>query len=182
VTGVTHPARVWFIGNSGSGKSTAARQFARATHAPCIELDSLFHQPNWTPTPAPEFRRRVREALASNEWAVDGNYKIVRDLMVNNAEVIVAFDLPRGRNMRQLVARTWRRIRTREELWGTNRESVSAMLRWRPEDNIVRWGWTNHPRMRGHIRWLVHTLGDRVIVIRTQAELDDLWSRWGIGS
>ena len=55
--------RVAIVGGSGSGKSTLAASLAEKIDATSIELDELFHGENRAPTPTPEFRRRVAEAL-----------------------------------------------------------------------------------------------------------------------
>lgn len=57
-------------------------------------------------------------------------------------------DHPRRVVMRRVVGRTIRRGVLREELWHGNRERPSTWLRWNPEDNIVRWAWTNHAVVR----------------------------------
>ena len=49
--------RVSVVGNSGSGKSTVARELAASLAVPHLELDSAFHQPGWEPLPREEFRR-----------------------------------------------------------------------------------------------------------------------------
>jgi hypothetical protein len=45
---------------------------------PYIELDGIFHQPNWTQLPAPEFEQRVQAAAAGPSWMIDGSYSAVR--------------------------------------------------------------------------------------------------------
>lgn len=41
--------RISVVGNSGSGKTTVARAIAEALGVPHLELDSVFHQPDWQP-------------------------------------------------------------------------------------------------------------------------------------
>ncbi len=48
--------------------------------------------------------------------------------------------------MRQLLARTLRRMVTRAELWNGNREPLSNLFRLDPEQSILAWAWTNHRR------------------------------------
>lgn len=73
--------RISVVGTSGSGKTTLARQIAQRLTIPHIELDALYHQPNWTETPIDIFRQRVEESLISDSWVVDGNYSKVRDII-----------------------------------------------------------------------------------------------------
>jgi adenylate kinase family enzyme len=132
------------VGNSGSGKSTIARQLAQALHVPYVELDSLFHQPGWQPLPVPEFRDIVRQQTREDSWVIDGNYSAVRDIVWERADTVVWFDLPRAVVMRQLIGRTLRRAVAREELWNGNREPWQNFLSWDPEKSVISWAWRKH--------------------------------------
>ena len=84
------------MGSSGSGKSTYARGVARALKLPYVELDAIYHQPQWTPLARAEFRSRVGRIVGEGAWVVDGNYSDVRDLVRDRAQIIFALDLPRA--------------------------------------------------------------------------------------
>ena len=140
--------RVSVVGNSGSGKSTMARQLAAALGVPHLELDSVFHQPGWEPLPADEFRRVVDAAVAGDGWVMDGNYSAVRPIVWARADTVVWLDLPRRTVMRQVVWRTLRRAVIRQELWNGNRESLRNFLTWAPEESIISWAWHNHGKYR----------------------------------
>ena len=140
--------RVSVVGNSGSGKSTMARQLAAALGVPHLELDSVFHQPGWEPLPAGEFRRVVEGAVAGDGWVMDGNYSAVRPIVWARADTVVWLDLPRRTVMRQVVWRTLGRAVTRQELWNGNRESLRNFLTWAPEESIISWAWHNHGKYR----------------------------------
>jgi adenylate kinase family enzyme len=134
--------RVSVVGNTGSGKTTLARILANRLGVPHVELDAIFHQPDWTPLPTDAFRKAVTDAVAGDGWVVDGNYSSVRDMVWDRADTVVWLDLPRYSVMRQVIARTVRRMITREELWNGNRE------RWRNlidgDESIIAWAWTHH--------------------------------------
>jgi adenylate kinase family enzyme len=138
--------RISVVGNSGSGKTTVARSIAVALGVPHLELDGVFHQPDWEPLDTDEFRRIVYEFTGADAWVVDGNYSAVRDIVWGRADTVVWVDPPRLRVMRQLVPRTFRRMATGTELWNGNRE------RWRylfkREESILLYAWTNHRRTR----------------------------------
>jgi adenylate kinase family enzyme len=136
------------VGNSGSGKSTFARHLATWIGAPHVELDALFHQPGWQRLPVDAFRRAVDERTAGDRWVVDGNYSAVRELVWSRADTIVWFDFPRRRVMWQVTLRTLHRAATRRELWNGNRERWRNVVRWHPEQNIIRWAWTRHHEYR----------------------------------
>lgn len=139
--------RVSVVGVSGSGKSTLARLLAARLGVPHVELDALYHGPDWTPSSDDEFLARVDAATAEGGWVVDGNYSTVRSLVWERVDTVVWLDLPRRTVMRQILGRTARRTLTREELWNGNREPVTGLFRWDPERSVVRWSWTSYARV-----------------------------------
>jgi adenylate kinase family enzyme len=138
--------RVSVVGNSGSGKTTVAIGIASALGVPHLELDAVFHQPNWEPLERELFRARVSQFVAGDGWVVDGNYSAVSDLVWQRADTVVWMDLPRRQIMRQLAARTLRRMITRTELWNGNTESLRNLLRLDPDESILLWAWTQHAK------------------------------------
>jgi adenylate kinase family enzyme len=132
------------VGTSGSGKSTVARELAAALGVPHLELDGVFHQPDWVSLPTEEFRQRVTAVTAADGWVIDGNYSRVRDLVWARADTVVWLDLPKRTVMRQLVWRTLRRVAGRQELWNGNRESWRNFFSWDPEVSVIAWGWHKH--------------------------------------
>lgn len=171
--------RIVVHGCSGSGKSTLARRLGERTGLRVIELDALFHQPGWTPTPAPEFRARVLAALEAAEhesggWIVDGNYgSKLDDLVSSRAELAIWFDLPRPLVMWRIVRRSLRRATLREELWNGNRERWRNLVSWRPEDNIIRWAWTMHERYHRDLSAAAAAASDvRWVRVASHADVD----------
>ncbi|HEV3186991.1 MAG TPA: hypothetical protein VGZ04_02980 [Acidimicrobiales bacterium] len=131
-------------GASGSGKSTFAREVGRILNAPCLELDSIYHQENWTPLDVETFRDRVDGFSQQERWVSDGNYSSVRDLLWSRADVIVFIDLPRRHVILRLLRRTIQRGFTGEELWNGNRESLRHLFSLDEERNVVLWSWRTH--------------------------------------
>ncbi|MGW3350540.1 hypothetical protein ACWDA3_45170 [Nonomuraea rubra] len=138
--------RVSVVGNTGSGKSTLAAGLAARLGVPWLELDSIFHMRDWTPRPEQEFRAEVDAFTSGGGWVVDGNYSAVRDLVWRRADTVVWFDLPRRTVMRQLAARTLRRMATGAELWNGNKESFRFLLD--RNESILHWAWTKHATYR----------------------------------
>lgn len=151
--------RVSIVGCSGSGKSTLGRALADRLGCEHVELDGIFHQPNWTQLDGDEFRTRVGRIAARSAWVIDGNYgTVVRDGPVwQRADTVIWIDLPRHVVMRRVVMRTLRRVVRREELWNGNRERPTNLLRWDPEESIIRWAWTSYGRVRERYRELLLT-------------------------
>lgn len=136
------------VGNSGSGKTTLARELAETLGMPHLELDAIFHQPDWRELDTEAFRRRVADFTSGPRWVVDGNYDRVRDVIWDHADTVVWLDLPRGRVMRRLIVRTARRAITRAELWNGNREPIASLLRLDPNESIIAWAWSRHHEYR----------------------------------
>jgi adenylate kinase family enzyme len=134
-------------GTSGSGKTTVARELARRHGVPHVELDALFHGPNWVETPPEEFRRRVAAATTGAGWVVDGNYDSkLRDLVLARADTVVWLDLPLRISLTRVTQRTIGRIRTGEELWSGNRESWrGGFFGW---ESMFVWTIRSHLRHR----------------------------------
>lgn len=120
--------RISIVGSAGSGKSTLAGTLSTRLLSPLIELDALYWRPGWQPTPLAEFHAKVAAALAGERWIVCGNYGNVRDLVWGRADTVIWLDYPLPFIFYRLYCRTWRRIRTQEELWGGNRESWRAQF------------------------------------------------------
>ena len=141
--------RVAVVGCSGAGKTTLARELARRLGADHVELDSIFHQPGWTPLPTDIFRARLAARLRAPAWVVDGNYdSSVQDLVLPLADTVVWLDLSRSRVMRRVIGRTLRRVGRGIELWNGNRERWRNLFDPRPEQNIILWAFTRHGRYR----------------------------------
>ena len=140
--------RVCVIGTSGSGKSTLAASLAGLLGAPLLELDSVYHQADWTPLPAEEFRRRVLAVAAGDTWVIDGGYRAVRDIVWSRADTVVWLDMPKRTVMRRVIWRTLRRVAGRAELWNGNRERWRNVFSWDPEQSIISWAWHKHGPQR----------------------------------
>lgn len=86
--------RVVIVGRTGSGKTTLARELARALDVPHVELDSLYFREDLSTVPLEELRDRTRAAVAGERWVTDGNKSAVRDLVWPRAEAMVWLDYP----------------------------------------------------------------------------------------
>jgi hypothetical protein len=140
-----------------------------------VELDSIYHQPGWTPLSDAAFRTRVAEAVAAVGWVVDGNYSVVHEIVWGRADTVVWFDLPYATVLARTVRRTVRRTVTRQELWNGNKEALSNLWSLNPEKSIIAWAATRHRVYRRRYadaerdpRWA----DLRFVRLRTQAEAD----------
>ncbi|GMQ94573.1 MAG: hypothetical protein BMS9Abin12_2070 [Acidimicrobiia bacterium] len=143
--------RISVVGSSGSGKTTVARAIAGKRGYPRLELDSVYHLPDWEPLPDTEFRRVAEEFVANDRWVIDGNYTSagVLDLVWARADTVVWLDPPKRTAMRRVIWRSVTRATKGEELWNGNKERWPNLFRWAPEENIIRWTWTRFDHTRG---------------------------------
>jgi adenylate kinase family enzyme len=144
--------RVVVRGASGSGKTTTARKVAAALDVEHVELDGVFHQAGWTPLPDDEFLARVDAVVAGDAWVLCGNYHVVADHVLDRADTVVLYDLPRRTVMARMLRRSLWRVVRREELWNGNREQWRNLLRTDPQRSIVAWAWTTHGRYHEFVR------------------------------
>jgi adenylate kinase family enzyme len=122
--------RIVVIGTSGSGKTTVADRIAIELGIKNIELDSIHWLPNWTELPDEDFRTRMKKETEEKAWVIDGNYKVVRNIIWGKADTLVWLDLPFRVVFWRVLKRTLRRIWTGEELWNGNVEGLSALFGW----------------------------------------------------
>jgi adenylate kinase family enzyme len=177
----TPPARIRIVGTSGSGKSRLAEDVAARMHIARLELDAVFWDAGWTY--ATSRRRRVACERSSPRTPRVGRGRQLELAAGRSdgarhpggADVVVWVDHPRRVVMWRVLRRTLRRGILREELWHGNRERVRSWLKWKPEDNILRWAWTSYPGMRRRMEARI-AAGDPVLRLRGQREVDD-WVR-----
>ena len=65
--------RVMVIGNAGGGKSTLCKLLGTTHALPCHAIDNIQWQPNWVPTPEPEFIVSHEAILSTPGWIIDGH-------------------------------------------------------------------------------------------------------------
>lgn len=146
--------RIAVIGSSGSGKTTMAREIAARTGSAYIELDALHWGPDWTAAPTALLRERVQLAVQSERWVVDGNYRVVRDIIWPRATTIVWLDYPFRVVAWRILSRTLNRGIRRVELWNGNRESLRTAFLSR--NSILLWMLQTHGKLHREYQTLLN--------------------------
>jgi adenylate kinase family enzyme len=179
--------RIVVVGSTGAGKTTLARELSHRLACDHLELDSVYHQPNWTPIEDGEMARIVGDFVRGDRWVVDGNYTSTSaaDLIWDRADTVVWLDVPRTTVMRRVVVRSVHRAVTGCPLWNGNTESWRNLIRTKPEDNIVLWAWTRYDGTRDRYeertrdpRWADVT----VLRLRRRMDVDRLLDSVGGGT
>jgi adenylate kinase family enzyme len=138
--------RICVVGTTGSGKSRLANELAQRMQLPHVELDSLYWEPNWAHCSDEEMRQRAAIATQGDTWVVDGNYSSLRDLTWPRAEAVVWLDYPLLLILWQLWKRTWKRVLTKETLWGTNTERLWPQFF--SKDSLFLWALKTYKRRK----------------------------------
>jgi adenylate kinase family enzyme len=174
---LTNLQRVNVVGTSGSGKSTFAKQLAELVDAPYIEMDRLYHKPNWEESTPEELVQKLNEALKPDRWILDGNYHSKSfQTKWSRATCIVWLDMSFTRTITQAFGRAITRIRTKRELWpGTgNRETFRKTFLSR--DSVLLWTLTSYHRVRRRYETMQNDRGEfnhvRFIRLRGRAATD----------
>jgi adenylate kinase family enzyme len=138
--------RILVAGSSGAGKTTLARELARRLALPYVEIDSLFHGPNWVPRV--QFVDDVDAFTSQPGWVIDHDYSGVAHIVWSRIDTFVWLDYSRLVCEWRVIKRSIPRSVLRRELWNGNRETVGRMLF--DSDHPVRWSWTHHASKRAH--------------------------------
>jgi adenylate kinase family enzyme len=169
------PGRVLVAGTSGSGKTTLAARIGVVLGIEHTEIDSLFHGPDWTERES--FVADVHRFSAEPTWVTEWQYGVVRQHLLERADLMIWLDLARRTVIRQVTWRTLVRRLHRQELWNGNVEPPLWTI-LTDSEHIVRWAWSADGRTGPRMRALLTQRPDLPIVrLRNRAEVE----RWCSG-
>jgi hypothetical protein len=81
---------------------------------------------------------------------IDGNYRNkLGDFVLTRGDTLVWLDLPLRVSLWRLARRTWRRLRTHEELWNGNREQLGNLIGLR--EGLFAWAVRSYFRHRAEV-------------------------------
>ncbi len=173
--------RINVVGLSGSGKSTIARRLAEALQTDYVEMDRLFHGPNWTEATAEVFRERITKAISSDRWVLDGNYHSkTYDLKWARATSIVWVNTSFTRNIWQSTTRAIQRAWTQQELWPDTGNRETFRKTFLSRQSIILWAFASYHNVQRRyqsIREAETWEHIRFIELRTRKDGEDLLAR-----
>ncbi len=178
------PERVHIIGNSCAGKSTLAAALGEKLDVPVVELDALNWLPGWVGLNEhdPErLDRRILKATQGEAWILAGSYEsFCRRLCWHRLDTIIWLDRPLALLLARFVRRSWRRWRSQELLWGTNREKFWPQFAiWRKQESLLWWIVTQHkPKRMSMLALMADPEWSHIDVVRlsTDREIADYLS------
>ncbi len=143
--------RIVVVGGTGNGKSTLAETLAQRLGLPFVELDELFWLPNWVMSDDESFSVKVAAATSGESWVVAGNYQRSSvDVIWPRVDTMIVLEVSLVTQLRRLIARSWRRSRSNELLWGTNYERLWKHFFHR--DSLLLFALRTHRKTRDRYR------------------------------
>lgn len=164
------PARVAIAGAPGVGKTTLARLIAGRLGVPAVELDELFHGPDWSIRES--FDAEVDAFTRTAGWVTEWQFDSAKPVIAARADTLLWLDPPLRVGLARLVRRSIRRRGGREELWAGNVEPPlwTALV---DRNHLIPWSL----RVRRELRIAVPAAaaehpGLRMVRLRSQSAVD----------
>jgi adenylate kinase family enzyme len=166
--------RIGVAGPAGVGTSTHCRMISERLAVPTVEIDSLYHGPEWTRRPT--FEADVDRFTSAPDWVIEWGYNAVKSMLNERMDLLIWLDHPRWTVVRRVVARTVVRRLRRQELWNGNLEPPLWTFFTDPE-HIVRWSWQGYGKYAAKVAELLASpVGERLTVVRLSGQREvDTW-------
>ena len=84
--------KIIVIGCPGSGKSTFSRELNKITDIPLFHLDMMYWNPDKSKVDKAIFLERLSDAMALEEWIIDGNYGSTMEMRMAACDTVIFLD------------------------------------------------------------------------------------------
>lgn len=166
--------KIYIIGCSCSGKTTLARGLSEYLGIKHLELDEYWWLPDWKMRDKQEFRQMIREETARHDcWVIDGNYSLVSDLLLPEADLVIWLNLPFLTVFWRSIRRTIKRIHSQEAVCNGNTENLGSLLGWY---GMPMWIIRSYGRRRKFGLSLL-AKDQRVIELKNSTEISEIYQR-----
>ena len=157
--------KILIVGSGGAGKSTLSRQLGEKWNLPVIHLDAMFWQPNWNPSPRPEFIERVKNELQKPAWIIDGNYDSTMELRAQYADLVIYLDFPKTLCLYRACKRAW-------TYRGTTRPDMGKDCPEKIDWEFVQWIWRYPTDVRPKMMTFLANVQCDVVILRNPKEVE----------
>ena len=165
--------RIMVCGPSNAGKSTLAVALGQKLGLAFVHLDQLHHVPasNWVARPREEFVALHDEAIARDNWVMDGNYQGLFPKRLARTTGIILLTDNRWAGLVRYFRRTWFQ-RDRAGALEGNRDSI----KWQ----MIHWIMFASPPKIKVYRDVMSTAGVPFIEVNGMPALRRLYTEWGL--
>lgn len=171
--------RIQIIGPTNAGKTTLGGRLGALLGVPYTDLDALFWKPGWVESTDEEWHPKLQALAEGDGWVVSGNYyRHTLFRLWPRLETVIWLDLPLRVVLPRILRRSWRRWRSGELLWGTNRERFWPQLKvWNEKDSLVGYAIKTRHNVDRRTRYIAAMADSRFahihfIRLTSQAEVD----------
>ena len=167
-------SRIAVLGPSNAGKSTLAAALSAKHGAPVVHLDQLRFKPNtdWVMRSDEAFAALHDEAVAKENWIIEGNYSALFPKRLERATGVILLDAPVSLRFLRYLRRTLFRRDERIGALPGGRDS----LKW----EMIDWILIKSRRNAEASERIARATGLPFVHCRTPRRLNDLYRRWGL--
>ncbi|MEV4703773.1 topology modulation protein [Actinoplanes sp. NPDC049316] len=141
------------ISGCGSSRRTV---LARHLGMSVTNLDALYYDEAWNPTPPEKFAVLQHELVAADRWTIEGNHASIPSIRVARADTLIFLDLS-ARTCLWGIAQRWLRYRG-----GQHADDVYNRITW----SFIKYTLGYRHSMRPRVTPLLHEYGNRANLVR----------------
>jgi len=136
--------KILVIGCSGVGKSTFAKKISKQTNLPYTATDPFYWEANWKQANTKKVIEHLTVATSASRWVLDGNFDDQRELVWQQADLIIWLDYPFWIVLYQITKRNLGWWLIQKPTWSGNR------MTWKRAISGIRHSMKSHKKKRLH--------------------------------